>query len=235
MTNQNFEIVGQHFTKIWDRYLESIEKNLLHHHEMLELLNDFLTKHFKQKSFTLADLGCGDAGSLLEILQHQPITHYIGVDIAESLIEKGPKTLEELNCEKKFICQDMSTAFEKFTIKPDVIYSAYALHHFSYDEKVKFIANCQKYLAPNGYFILVDITKKENQSQQEWFADFLERFLVVNSTLTGNELEERIAHPRDYDFPESISTYREIAETQKWRSFEELIAIDECAFLVFGK
>jgi len=235
MPNKNFEIVGQHFAKIWDRYLQSVEKNLLHHHETLNLLNDFLTQHFRQKTFTLADLGCGDASSLLHILQKQPITHFIGVDIAESLIEKGSKALEKLDCKKELICHDMSTAFERFSINPDIIYSGYALHHFSYDEKIKFIANCQKYLAPNGYFILVDIVKKEDQTQTQWFADFKERFLQYNSNLNESEIEERIAHPRDYDFPESVATYRKIAAMQNWRTFEELFEMDGCAFLVFGK
>jgi len=230
----NSESVANHFNAHWDRYLQVVKNNALFHKEMFSTLDTFLQKNIN-KPFTLADMGCGDCSMILPILMNKPIQRYIAMDATVSLIEKARANTIELDCEKEFICEDMRTGINKLTKPIDIIFSSYAVHHLSYDNKVHFLQQCQNKLENNGYFILVDGVLAINQKRDAWIIELGKRLRAAHPEMTDEEADELLDHPRKDDFPESIATFETIAQRQKWKNVEVLVDKDIFAFMVFSK
>lgn len=117
----------------------------------------------------------------------------------------------------------------------DVIFTSYAIHHLSYEKKVRFIETCKKNLTQNGFFIMLDGILKENQTRDEWLEALAERIKLANPNITDDELEERMTHPRLDDYPESINTFESISKMQNWNSFNVLMKKGIFAFMAFEK
>ncbi len=226
--------VSEYFNKNWELYQQSVESNLLYHHEMFSALDKFLSDHFKSTPFSLADLGCGDGSAVKNTLINKSLSHYIGVDSASDLIASAPDIMVELNCEKRFLCENMATAIKN--LEPiNVILSSYALHHLNYAEKVAFIHDCYEKITHHGHLLLIDVVLGNLQQREEWLDNLQQRMTETFPHLSSVEIEHRLKHPRNDDFPESIDTYRSIAKMQQWQKFKVLIDKESCAFMVFSK
>ncbi len=227
--------VSQHFNANWDQYRKTVDGNALYHKEMFETINQFLRTHFSHQDFTLVDLGCGDSRSIASVLINKPIKKYIGIDSARDVIKLATESLSQLNCEKKLICEEMSTAIMNLESPADIIFTSYAVHHLSLEKKANLIAACKQKLAPQGFFVMLDGVLKENQSREEWLATLAERFKLANPGITAQELQKRMEHPRHDDHPETISTFEALATKQHWKNFKVLMQKEIYALMVFEK
>lgn len=235
MQYDNSTRVGKHFSTIWDAYQQTIKNNHLYHVEMFSTLDQFLNETFNNQSFSLADLGCGDGSAIKDALIHKSISHYIGVDAAANLIDAAPVVLTDLKCNKEFINADMVQAVEQISTPLDVIFSSYTLHHLISTHKFNFIKACKQKLASQGYLLIIDVMLKENQNRDEWLDELEQRLYKNHPGITAEEVEKKLVHPRTDDFPESISTFHDIAKQQSWRDFQVLLEKETCAFMVFTK
>ncbi|HTM64388.1 MAG TPA: class I SAM-dependent methyltransferase [Gammaproteobacteria bacterium] len=224
---------SKYFDANWRKYQDSISCNTLYHKEMGAELRHFLIQHFNA-SYTLVDVGCGDSSTIIPVISATKIEKYIGVDAAPNVLKIADSNLAALNCKKEFICGNMSDAVTQFPENIDIIYTSYALHHLSCDNKIEFIRNCKNKLKQGGFLIIVDGVLSTNQTRDEWL-DALKNRMQETQHMSAEELEFRMEHPRADDFPESIATYQKIAEDQKWKKFEVLIDKEIFAFMVFGK
>src|SRR5687768_6491699 len=185
MQKDNSKVIGDLFDRQWSLYQRAIRSNILCHDEMFATLDSFLSKHFRDRLFCFADLGCGDASAVLNTLRNTSIAHYIGVDAAEDLIAKASLTLQSLRCEKTLICGNMETAIKDIPVPVDVIFCSYSLHHLRQEEKTRFINDCNKTLNTPGYFILVDGVAMDQESREQWLERLEQRFRTMVPDFTA--------------------------------------------------
>jgi SAM-dependent methyltransferase len=236
LMNDNSQIIGDFFDRQWNLYQRAIQANILCHDEMFRTLDSFLTSHFGYRPFRFADLGCGDASAVLNTLRNKAVAHYIGVDAAEDLIAKASHTLQPLPCEKTLICGNMETVLNDLPGPVDVIFCSYSLHHLRQAEKKRFINGCYEALNTPGYFILVDGVAMDHETREQWLERLEERFRTMVPDFTAEDTAQMMQHPREFDHPETIATFRTIANQSPWISFDVLLERDDfLAFLVFSK
>jgi SAM-dependent methyltransferase len=236
MERPDASLIGEIFDRQWSLYQRAIRANILCHREMFATLDAFLSQHFSDRPFRFADLGCGDSSAVLNTLRHKPITHYIGVDLAEDLIAKSALTLQALPCEKTFLNENMETAITHLSASVDVILCAFSSHHLTQDAKAQFIRNCYEALHSPGYLILMDGVATDQETREEWLGRLENRFRTMVPDFTPADVAEIMQHPRDYDYPETIARFRSFAQHSPWRSFDVLFEQDNfLAFLLFTK
>lgn len=225
---------SQYFNDHWKKYQQTVTSNTLYHHEMMSTLDSFIHNNIGSKPFSMVDAGCGDCSMLAPVIRKTTINHYIGIDGAKDVLQLAAQQLADMNCDKQFICDNMQNAIANIPANIDIIFTSYAVHHLSHEQKYEFIQHCQNKLNSNGYFIMIDGVLNENQTRDEWL-DELENRVKTTQSLTPEELEMRMAHPRQDDFPESIATFSEIAKAQDWQHFEVLFQKEIYAFMVFKR
>lgn len=222
-----------YFDANWKRYQSTLAGNSLYHKEMGEALNQFIDTHVKP-SFSLVDVGCGDSSTIAPILRHKKIKHYVGIDAAPNVLKLAEKQMAVVSCEQQFICDDMSAAILKLNSKADIIFTSYAVHHLSKERKIQSIHDCKNQLNDAGVLVMVDGVLDMGQTREQWL-DALEHRLNTTQTMTPDELQFRMQHPRADDHPEAIETFQQIASEQGWSRFEVLVNKKIFAFMVFFK
>lgn len=236
---EDLKHVGDYFNTSWSECQKSVKADILSHNKMFGTLDQFLKSYFADRAnrpCVLADLGCGDGSAIRDTLLDKPISKYIGVDMAESLLAEADKILADLKGSKAFICEDMQDAIVDIKGPLDIIFSSYALHYLRSKKKVEFIAHCREKLGDGGHFILVDTILGPTLTREEWLSLLEDRFRKRATKMTEEQIQKRLQHPRETNFPENIETYRRIAEEQHWKSFEVLVNVDDLfAFMVFSR
>lgn len=233
--SDNVNTASAYFNENWQRYQSSVKNNTLYHREMLSALQQFLTANLGTRTFSFVDVGCGDSSTVAQILADQAITKYIGIDAAEDVLKMASHSLAHLECEKEFIADNMTTAIPRLSSAVDIIFTSYAVHHLSLQDKFNFIESCKKKLNNNGFLLMVDGVLKENQTRDEWLSALEERMKTTIPGITSDEVAFRMQHPRVDDFPESIEIFSNIAKQQAWNAFQIIVDKGIFAFMVFAK
>lgn len=234
-SNENRNTASAYFNENWQRYQSTVKNNTLYHREMLAALQQFLSENIGVRPFTFVDVGCGDSSTVAPILVDQSITKYIGIDAAEDVLKMASNSLAHLECEKEFIADNMTTAIPHLSASVDIIFTSYAVHHLSLQDKFNFIESCKQKLNQNGFLLMVDGVLKENQTRDEWLNALQERMKTTIPDITSDEVTFRMQHPRADDFPESIETFSKIAHQQAWKAFQILVDKGIFVFMVFSK
>jgi hypothetical protein len=134
------------------------------------------------------------------------------------------------------MAEDMSTAITRLSVKADIIYTSYAVHHLSLQEKTEFIAHCYKQLNAGGYLLMIDgVLSSPHQTREQWLEVLQARIVETHPEITEEEVTARMEHPRSDDFPNAIETFAQIAQKQSWSTFEVLFHQDIFAFMLFKK
>lgn len=236
MQLNNSARVGEHFDKNWERYMNNVKANMLHHAEMFAKLKEVIQQHFHTTPVSLVDLGCGDSSAIAPTLAQVNIKQYIGVDMAKHLIETAaPLSMAAIDCDKIFICDDMAAAVKHLNAPVDVIVCSYALHHLSHPAKIEFVRSCYAALKKEGVFILIDGVLAKDQTREAWLHELGERFRLCNPDVTEEMYQLFLEHPRKDDHPEPITLFKQTATLDPWQSFDVLIDKGMFAFMVFVK
>ncbi len=236
MSTHQSEAVRFFFDHQWHLYQQVIRGDVLCHREMFETLDRFLDDRFGKRPFRFVDFGCGDGSAVLDTLRNRPVSHYTGVDASSDLIATAALKMASLDCQKTLICQDMANAVAGLADPVDLMFCSYSLHHLPLDQKMKFISDCYLRLKTPGYLILVDGVAMEQETRDHWLERLDSRILEKVPDLSDEDRAQIMKHPRESDFPETITMFRRIAGQSPWRSFEVLFERDDfLAFMVFEK
>lgn len=236
MNPGNSRSIGLFFDRKWHLYQQVIRANVLCHTEMFSMLGQFLTERYAKVPIRFVDFGCGDGSAVLGTLTNRPVSHYTGVDAAQELVTRAESILAPLDCQKTLLCKDIAEAVQDLTSRVDVIFCSYVLHHLLFDQKVKFIEDCYQKLNGNGHLIVVDGVAMDNETRDHWLGRLDRRILENVPDLPSEDRAEIMKHPREADHPETISTFRRVAESSNWKSFDVLLERDQfLAFMVFSK
>lgn len=234
MCSKQVNTASAYFNDNWQRYQNSVKNNTLYHQEMFAALDNFLNLNMK-KPFSFVDVGCGDSSAVAPILLNKTITKYIGIDEAKDVLKMSAANLDALNFEKEFIADNMITAISEVKAPVDIIFTSYAVHHLNVEQKTNFIAECKQKLHEDGFLLMVDCTLAESQTRDEWLAALKNRMKATIPHDNLDEIDIRMQHPSDADFPESINTFANIAQQQAWKSFQVIVDKGIFSFMVFAK
>jgi SAM-dependent methyltransferase len=198
------------FTRSWSLYDLLTEHNYMFHREIYAGV-DGLMQLRHDSSYRLLDLGCGNARYLAPCLKRMPPKLYQGVDLSGAALAEAHAYLAELPGEVILTQGDLLEAVESTAQSWDVLFTGFALHHLMPEQKARFFRAVARCLADNGWFILVDVVREENQDRESYLEGYLQFMREKWTAVPGEQLEEACVHVREHDHPESLSTLRDMA------------------------
>ena len=86
------------FFRAWDTYAKVVAANYMFHRELGQGVRDALRRRFEGRSFSLLDLGCGDAAPIALLLESLALKSYKGVDLSKPALALAAKALARLGC-----------------------------------------------------------------------------------------------------------------------------------------
>ncbi|MDP1788135.1 trans-aconitate 2-methyltransferase [Nitrosomonas sp.] len=200
------------FTRSWSLYDWITEHNYMFHQEIYTGVGWLLSLREDAGRYRLLDLGCGNARYLAPCLRQSPPALYEGVDLSEAALIEARGYLADLPGSAVTLTQgDLLQAVEATGKIWDVIFTGFAVHHLSSDDKARFFQAVGGCLAENGWLILVDVVREENQSRKDYLDGYLQCMRDNWSKIPPGQLEEACTHVHDHDYPEYFSTLQEMA------------------------
>ena len=199
------------FTHSWSLYDLITQHNYMSHQEIYAGVEELLRLRNEQGQYRLLDLGCGNARYLAPCLQRLPPAIYQGVDLSEAALAEARDYLTGLPGQVILTHGDLLEAVESTDQTWDVLFTGFAIHHLMPEEKARFFRAAGRCLSANGWLILVDVVREENQSRESYLDGYL-KFMRENwSKVPPDQLEEACTHVHDHDYPECLSSLREMA------------------------
>lgn len=199
------------FTRSWSLYDLLTEYNYMYHREIYAGIEDLLRLRSDHGQYHLLDLGCGNARYLAPCLRRVPPATYEGVDVSEAALAEARGYLAELPGQVALTLGDLLQAVESTGKTWDVLFTGFAIHHLLPEEKERFFRAAGRCLSDKGWLILVDVLREENQSRESYLDGYLKFMRETWTKVPRDQLEEACAHVRDHDYPECLSTLREMA------------------------
>ena len=199
------------FTQSWSTYDLITEYNYMFHREIYATVHNALWLRYDRGPYTLLDLGCGNARYLASCLKECSPLAYEGVDLSEPALREAREYLGKLPGQVTLTHGDMLTAIESTTKIWDVIFTGFAVHHMTSMDKARFFRAAERCLATNGWLIMVDVVREENQSREDYLDQYLKFMREQWNKVPPDQLEEACAHVHDHDYPECLSTLRAMA------------------------
>lgn len=200
------------FTRSWSLYDLLTEYNYMYHREIYAGIDGLLKLRSDQGQYHLLDLGCGNARYLAPCLRSVPPATYEGVDLSEAALAEARGYLAELPSRVTLTLGDLLQAVDSTAKTWDVLFTGFAIHHLMPDDKMRFFRAAGRCLSEKGWLILVDVLREENQSRESYLDGYLKFMRETWTKVPQEQLEEACAHVRDHDYPECLSTLREMAK-----------------------
>lgn len=188
------------------------------HREIYAGIEELLRSRADRGEYRLLDLGCGNARYLAPCLKRFPPLIYEGVDLSAAALKEAREYLAGLPGEASLTQGELLQTMESMNQTWDVIFSGFAIHHLSLDEKARFFRAAGRCLSKEGWLILVDVVREENEAREDFLDGYLNFMREKWTSVPPEQLEEACAHVRDHDYPECLSTLRRMAGEAGLRS-----------------
>jgi ubiquinone/menaquinone biosynthesis C-methylase UbiE len=228
------------FNKQWQIYQKVLLNNYMGHREIYEVLHDWLISSW-QKPFQLLDLGCGDACFISHALVNTSIAAYTGVDFSEVALAIARENLASLPASLSLIQDDFSQCLPELARKEshgfDIIFTSFALHHLSLEQKETIVGQIASMLASDGIFVLIDTICSLGENRKPYIERYLDNVRQDWSLLESQEITMVEDHMRSSDFPETQETWFELAKKHGLTQLECLYRdpLDTTQILCFSK
>ena len=213
------------FNDRWQLYQKILANNYMEHREIYDILHKFLNKYF-QKPFSLLELGCGDASFTLKALANTNVAAYQGIDLSENALLIAQANMASTLYTKTFIQGDISQRVSELVKTQgnsfDAILTSFAFHHLSLEQKDVAMGKIFNLLNPGGTFIVIDIIRMEQESQQEYIQRYLNNVRQNWQNLTSQEVEMVASHICGEDLPETQTTLYSLAKNHGFASWKYL-------------
>jgi ubiquinone/menaquinone biosynthesis C-methylase UbiE len=207
MDKTNNHSISELFRNSWEIYSSLLLNNYMYHKELSDAVHNTVITHFNKNVVDMLDLGCGDASQIGMLMQEMNLGLYHGCDLANAPLIMAKENVERFSNQSKLECKDMLECVSETKNHYDIVFSSFALHHLSTENKFEIFKKSHNVLKENGLLLLIDVTKKAGQKIHEYHNDSL--FFARENwvELSANDLELIEEHVRAYDQPESIETY----------------------------
>ena len=209
------------FEEQWQTYRTVLEHDSMEHKAIAEATASALKSWFHQRgkqttSVSLVDLGCGDLAHLAPLFRSLPLTSYAGIDLASSVLTLAELQMGPVRFPCHWICQDLLDWAEEPVNKPvDLIHSAFAIHHLSDSEKVRFLEGARRRIADDGLLVWTDVFQEPHESR----ACYLERYISRVHHWPGLSIGQRDAvvdHLKQSDWPARRGWIESVASESGW-------------------
>jgi hypothetical protein len=117
-----------------------------------------------------------------------------------------------LSCPLDFSCSDILAALAADTGLYDVVYTSFALHHLSTEQKVEFFRGVAQRMAEDGLLLLTDIVREEDESLPVYLGRYCDWLRSDWSALDAEEKASVCDHILNNDRPETFSELRAQAQ-----------------------
>ena len=197
----------------WSLYKIFVDNNMMSHKEMYQAIDLTLKEHFAGREFSLLDLGCGDSAFIAKVLDKYDVISYTGIDLSQEATKLAMANLHFIADKVTFVHCDFLQAMRQKSLKQesfDVVFTSYALHHYTLAEKQDFFTLAKNLLRKNGILIVVDVVLSEHQSLKEFLAEELE-FFSGFPELSPTNFNAASAHITTADLPETLTTYKQLS------------------------
>ena len=200
------------FSRNWSLYDLITKHNYMYHREIYAGIADLLKRRKNQNQYQLLDLGCGNARFLAPCLMQSPPARYEGVDLSEAALEEARGYLAKLPCPVVLRHGELLEAAESTDNQWDVIFTGFALHHLTSEEKMRFFQVAGRCLTKSGWLLMVDVVRDENQSREDYMEGYLRLMREHWTQIPPDQLEAACEHVAANDYPESLSTLQKMAK-----------------------
>jgi len=180
------------------------------HQEIYAGISDLLGQRTDHGQYRLLDLGCGNARFLAPAFLQSPPGCYQGIDLSEAALDEAQGYLAGL-ADVTLSHGDLLEAIESTTERWDVIFTGYAVHHLTPEDKARLFQAAARCLSDGGLLLMVDVVREENQSRDHYLEGYLSFMRESWTRVPSDQLEEACAHVASHDFPECLSTLNEMA------------------------
>ena len=198
------------FRANWETYQKLLEHNYMFHHELVQASQQLIESI--NRPLSLVDLGCGDASLSQILFRNNQISSYIACDLSPPALALAKDNLASWSSRLELNCLDMLEQLGQIPDRSlDLVFSSYAIHHLTDQSKLALFKECARVLNHSGYFVLIDVMRRDGQSRDHYLDDYL--CMVKNDWAAIHPIEcARITeHVRANDFPLSPSEYQSLA------------------------
>jgi ubiquinone/menaquinone biosynthesis C-methylase UbiE len=210
MTEPDVALVKEVFEQ-WAMYDAVVRNGYMHHAELGRALSDWAEVF--GRPLRIVDLGSSDSWLATHAFRQANVEHYLGVDLAESSIERARSNVTIWPGKAELVCGNLA---DVLAAQPDgsanLALASYSLHHFSTNDKVKLISEVWRLLAPGGAFIWIDAVRREGEPREAYINRLTESMAADWTGLTIDQRERGVTHVRTSDFPETKSWMLEHVE-----------------------
>jgi 2-polyprenyl-3-methyl-5-hydroxy-6-metoxy-1,4-benzoquinol methylase len=225
----------QIFIRNWEIYQKVIRENYMKHEELGEAAQKHLQVFVQHSPIKMLDIGCGDAHQISEQLKQLNFSTYTGYELSEQATQFAEKHFAAFEKKVNFQIGSMQELIKKDQLSYNVIYSSFAIHHLTDDEKKEIINDCYVKLEDGGLFILIDIKRLPGQSIEEYKASYVKWINQYWNALLEDEKKAIIDHLNTCDLPVETKAYIEYAIQAGFSLKEEVNVDTRHALLAFEK
>ncbi len=206
----------KHFFDSWHIYRKCLENNYTYHNEALSAFSSALAS--RQSFGDFLDVACGDAEFSLRLIHEKRISSYTAIDCSHVALDLAKKNTAKLPCAQHFVEGDF---FRDLAAVPglfDTVYLSLSLHHLPLADKKLFFSEVFRKMKPDGVFLLFEPSFAPGESRQDYMRKFTAHAEQNFSALSAPEKQLMIDHVTSCDFPESVETYFDLAESAGFSS-----------------
>ena len=194
------------FDQQWQTYRTVLDHDSMEHRAVADATAGALWSWCNQRSdpgssVVLVDLGCGDLAHLAPLFRSLPLRAYTGLDLAASVLPLAERQMGATEFPCYWVCGDLlEWAEEASESSVDLIHSAFAIHHLSDRDKVRFFKGAHRRIAERGLLVWTDVFQESNESREA----YLNRYVARVRQWPGLTVEQReavITHMRQCDWP----------------------------------
>jgi cyclopropane fatty-acyl-phospholipid synthase-like methyltransferase len=196
----------------WPIYRKIIDNNYMFHREIYGEVKSFIEQRFQQRPISVVEMGCGDASQTAEALRDCHVSLYQGYDLSEVALGLARQNLAPLACKVNLVCTHMLDGLSRVTEPFDVVFSSFAIHHLTFDEKRRFFNLSHRTMKQDGVLLLVDVMREEHEDLATYLDGYLGYAAKHWRALTQEEFSVVFKHVSENDFPEKPTAYETMAK-----------------------
>jgi SAM-dependent methyltransferase len=209
------------FRRSWSLHDAIVESNHMHHREIYGEVSRIFDRRASEEALRIMDLGCGNARCMAPLLQKHPPLAYLGVDLSEAALFEARDFLRGVGG-VEWVCSDLLEYAEGEESRWNFIFSGFAVHHLTGDEKVRLFHALYRILLPGGFFLMADVVREEGTTRDDHVAAYTAMMRGKWKGIPQEALQEGCSHVMTYDFPASPSELHSGAQSAGFDDVREI-------------
>jgi hypothetical protein len=226
------------FERQWSSYRAIVEHNLMEHRSVAACTAAVLEGWLSKRPTTapapsMIDLGCGDLALLAPLLRRLPLNDYTGLDLAAVVLPLAQQALGDVPYPTRWQEGDLlqwalddaaperddasATPHMQAHTQPDILHSAFAIHHLSNDQKLIILEGARRRINSGGIFIWVDVFRKPGESLPNYANRYAARVHNDWQALDPVQRSHVVTHLRQFDIPADQELIEVAAVAAGWK------------------